>query len=55
MHVICPIMILISFFAIESYYQINIKISLLAIIPVLIYAVVYIYEVIIIGVQNGGW
>ena len=55
LHIICPIMILISFFVIESYYRISIKMSLISITPVFIYAIVYIYEVIIVGVDAGGW
>lgn len=55
MHIICPIMILISFFLIESYYKITFKISLMAILPVFIYALVYIYKVIIVGEEAGGW
>ena len=55
LHIICPIMILITFFFIESYYEIKLKISLMAVIPVFIYALVYIYEVIIIGEKAGGW
>ena len=55
MYIICPIMILISFFLIESYYKITFKISLMAILPVFIYALVYIYKVIIVGEEAGGW
>lgn len=55
LHIICPIMILVSFFVIESYYRISIKMSLISITPVFIYAIVYIYEVIIVGVDAGGW
>lgn len=55
LHIICPIMILISFFVIESYYKISIKMSLMSIIPVFVYALIYIYEVIIKGTSAGGW
>lgn len=55
LHVICPIMILLSFFLIESYYRLTIKEAVLTIIPIFIYAIVYIYEVVIIGENRGGW
>ena len=55
LHVVCPIMILITFFLIESYYKITIKISLVPLVPVFIYAIFYVYEVIIIGEDAGGW
>ena len=55
LHIICPTMILITFFLIESYYKITIKTSFVAILPVFIYALIYIYEVIIVGAEAGGW
>ena len=55
LHIVCPIMILISFFLIESYYNISLKDSIKGIIPVFIYALVYIYKVILVGVDAGGW
>ena len=55
LHAICPVLILISFFLIESYYSISIKDVLRCMLPVLIYAIIYVYKVIIIGVDNGGW
>ena len=55
LHIICPIMILVSFFAIESYYKISVRLSIISLIPVIVYSIVYIYEVIIIGVDAGGW
>ncbi|MBR3288221.1 MAG: hypothetical protein IKI71_00465 [Lachnospiraceae bacterium] len=55
LHIVCPIMILITFFLIESYYKITFKVTLAPLVPVFIYAIVYIYEVIIIGEKAGGW
>ena len=55
LHLICPIMILISFFLIESYYRLSIKDAVLTVIPIFIYAIVYIYEVVIVGESAGGW
>ncbi len=55
LHVICPIMIVLSFFFIESNYRYTLKDALLCMIPVLIYGVVYFVEVALIGEENGGW
>lgn len=55
LHLICPTLILISFFSIESYYKLVFKDVLYSIIPIFIYALVYVYKVILIGVENGGW
>lgn len=55
LHTVCPILILISFFLIESYYNISKKDVLKSMIPVLLYSMVYIYKVIILGVDKGGW
>ncbi len=55
LHLVCPIMILVSFFLIESYYRLSIKDAALSVIPVFIYAIVYIYEVVIVGENAGGW
>ena len=55
LHIICPIMILVSFLLIESYYSISVKDALRCIIPVFVYALIYIYKVIIVGAENGGW
>lgn len=55
LHIICPIMILVSFLLIESYYSISVKDALRCVIPVFVYALIYIYKVIIVGADNGGW
>ena len=55
LHLICPTLIFISFLFIESYYKLTIKDVFKSIIPIFIYAMVYVYEVIIIGADNGGW
>ena len=55
LHLVCPILILVSFFLIESYYNISKKEVIKSLIPVFIYAMIYIYKVIILGVDKGGW
>lgn len=55
LHIICPFLILVSFLLIESYYRFKLKDTLISMIPVFIYAFVYIYEVVIKGTKNGGW
>ena len=55
MHIICPILILISFFQIENRYIFTVKDSLIGCIPFFIYVIIYFIEVTIIGELNGGW
>ena len=55
LHIVCPIMVIVSFFMVESGFHYTLKEALAALIPTLIYAVVYIYEVLIVGEENGGW
>ena len=54
-HVICPILILISFFQIENGYIYSLKNVFLACIPFYIYVFIYSIEVFLIGEANGGW
>ncbi len=55
LHIICPVMVMLSFFFIESNYLYTAKDALQCVIPMLIYGVVYFIEVVIIGEANGGW
>ena len=55
LHLICPTMILVSFLSIESYYRLVLKDVIYSIIPIFIYALIYVYNVIIVGIDNGGW
>lgn len=55
LHIICPILIIISFFMIESGYKYTIKDCFLCIIPIFIYELIYLVEVVFIGEANGGW
>lgn len=54
-HVFCPVLILISFFQIESGHLFTWKDRLIGIIPFCLYMTVYYIEVVAIGAENGGW
>ena len=54
-HIICPLLIIISFFQIENGHIFTMKDRLVGIIPFGVYAVVYFIEVVAIGESNGGW
>lgn len=47
LHVACPLLILISFHLLESHHYLSYKDVLAAIVPIIIYAIVYIYNVVI--------
>ena len=55
LHIICPILILISYFQIENQHQFSLKDCLIGCIPFYLYLVIYIIEVLFIGEANGGW
>ncbi len=55
MHLSAPLLSAISFCLIESDEKIPFAGSLTAIVPMLMYAVVYIINVVFIGAENGGW
>ena len=54
-HVICPPLILLSFFQMESGHLFTWKDRLLGIVPCFCYLTVYFVEVVLIGEANGGW
>ena len=54
-HVFCPLLILISFFQMESGILFTWKERLLGILPFCLYLIVYLIEVAVIGEANGGW
>lgn len=54
-HTICPILSILLFLFINDDHNIKKNRILLAILPTVIYAVVYFIEVIVIGEENGGW
>ena len=55
LHIICPIMILISFMLVESGYKLKPEDSAICLLPFATYATVYAIEVLLIGEENGGW
>ncbi len=55
LHLLCPIMVIVSFFLVESGYHFSMKNAFLAELPTLIYMVIYFIEVVVIGKENGGW
>ena len=54
-HVVCPPLILLSFFQMESGHRFTWKDRLLAVLPCAAYLIVYYVEVVLIGEANGGW
>ena len=55
LHGLCPILSIVAFTVFISDHRVRIFESLLALIPVFIYALIYVVMVFIIGEQNGGW
>ena len=55
LHGVCPVVTIIAFCLFVTSCKIKVKQSLLALIPVTIYAVVYFVMVMIITEENGGW
>ncbi len=55
LHVVCPAMVLISFFLVESDFHYSIRDVLLCMIPFFLYGVVYFFNVVILGPEHGGW
>lgn len=55
LHGLCPILAIIAFCFIITNHVISIKESLIALLPVMLYAMVYYFMVEILGPDNGGW
>ena len=55
LHIVSPIMILISFLLVESDNKLSTKDSIICLIPFFTYSLIYTIEVFIIGEENGGW
>ena len=55
LHTICPLLAILLFFFINSDHRISFRSSLLAIIPVSVYGLLYLTMVFIIGEDAGGW
>lgn len=48
LHFICPVMILVAFLTVESATQFTIKDSLICIIPIIVYSLIYFYNVVVV-------
>ena len=55
LHVICPFLTISTFFLVESDSAYSRRDSILCTMPVVIYSVLYLIEVIHIGAERGGW
>lgn len=55
LHIFCPVMVLVSFFQVESGFHYTWKDACLASAPAFLYEAVYYCEVVLIGKENGGW
>lgn len=55
LHLVCPLLAIISFVFLDSRRQISLRETLLGLIPTALYGIVYLIMVLIIGWQNGGW
>lgn len=55
LHSIVPIIAIIGFLFVNTYHNVKFKTTWLALIPIAIYAIVYLILAIIIGPENGGW
>lgn len=54
-HTICPLLAIVLFLFINSDHRIGFRSSVMSILPVILYAAVYIVMVFVIGEENGGW
>ena len=54
-HIICPVLILVSFFQTENGNIYTMQNQSLGMIPLCLYIIAYFIEVIVIGEANGGW
>ena len=55
LHGVCPILNILAFCLFVTSHKINIKESILSLIPVAIYAIVYFVMVVVITEERGGW
>lgn len=55
LHGVCPILAIVAFCFFMSEKRLRIRDTFLALIPVLIYSVVYVVMVVVVGEEKGGW
>ena len=54
-HLLLPVMFMVNYFVFCDFYELKLNYQIANILPLWMYAVVYFYNVIIKGVENGGW
>ena len=55
LHVICPAAVMVSYIFVECDYVYSFKEYLICLLPIALYAVLYIYNVLILTEEGGGW
>ena len=55
LHTVIPVLAIVSFLFVNAYHTIKFKTTFLAMVPMFIYAMVYLVSAILIGEENGGW
>lgn len=55
LHTLCPIMAILLLLVVNTDHNIKFKHSFIAIAPVFIYGVIYVFMVFVVGEENGGW
>ena len=55
LHLVCPVLVLVSFFMVESDNRYTFRDSVLCLIPYFIYCAVYVVQVVLVGEGKGGW
>lgn len=54
-HTICPLLSIVLFFFINSDHRVTFKSSVISILPVVLYSLIYLLMVFVIGEEAGGW
>ncbi|MBR4132382.1 MAG: hypothetical protein IKT99_05340 [Oscillospiraceae bacterium] len=55
LHIICPTLVLVAFFLVESDSRFTVRDTLIGLIPFVLYCCIYLFEVVILGPERGGW
>ena len=55
LHTVVPVLAIVSFLFVNAYHTIKFKTTFLAMVPMFVYAMVYLVSAILIGEENGGW
>ena len=54
-HTLCPVLSILSFLFLNAYHTLDFKSSVLAVLPLMAYAILYTIMVFVIGEEAGGW